>query len=89
MADFQIQPDGRGLIALAPPLDGSDRVTGPPGELIQIVLRGLDENPDYPEMPPLSGLTDEQLAAALTYIRQAWSNPAWAWYPMRQSRRPC
>jgi mono/diheme cytochrome c family protein len=27
-------------------------------------------------MPPLSALTDDQLSAILTYVRQAWGNAA-------------
>jgi mono/diheme cytochrome c family protein len=70
------QADGRGLPALAPPLAGSPRVTGASDVLIDIVLRGRDEDPAYPSMPPLAGLTDDQLAGILTYVRQAWGNAA-------------
>ena len=70
------QADGRGLPALAPPLAGNPRVVGPPDVLIDIVLRGRDEDPAYPSMPPLSALTDDQLSAILTYVRQAWGNAA-------------
>jgi mono/diheme cytochrome c family protein/glucose/arabinose dehydrogenase len=84
------QADGRGLEALAPRLDGSARVTGAAEDLIRIALNGLDEDPAYPEMPPLGGLSDEQLAAILTYIRQAWGNAAPAISPeqVRAVRRP-
>lgn len=70
------QADGRGLPSLAPPLAGSPRVTGPPDALIDIVLRGRDEDPAFPSMPPLSALSDDQLSAILTYVRQAWGNAA-------------
>ena len=70
------QADGRGLPSLAPPLAGSPSVTGPPDALIDIVLRGRDEDPAYPSMPPLAALPDDQLAAILTYVRQAWGNAA-------------
>ena len=70
------QPDGRGLPALAPPLAGSASVTGPPEVLIDIVLQGRDQDAAYPSMPPLAGLPDDQLAAILTYVRQAWGNAA-------------
>lgn len=68
------QADGRGLPSVAPPLAGSPRITGPADALIDIVLRGRDEDPAYPSMPPLAGLPDDQLAAILTYVRQAWGN---------------
>ncbi|WP_157899019.1 DUF7133 domain-containing protein [Luteitalea pratensis] len=70
------QADGRGLPSLAPPLAGSPRVTGPPDALVDIVLRGRDEDPAYPSMPPLAALPDDQLSAILTYVRQAWGNAA-------------
>ena len=70
------QADGRGLPSLAPPLAGAANVNGPPDTLIDIVLNGRDEDAAYPSMPPLSGLPDEQLAAILTYVRQAWGNAA-------------
>jgi mono/diheme cytochrome c family protein/glucose/arabinose dehydrogenase len=70
------QADGRGLPALAPSLVGTTTVVGPPDKLIDVVLHGRDEDPAYPSMPPLAGLPDEQLAAILTYVRQAWGNAA-------------
>jgi mono/diheme cytochrome c family protein len=70
------QADGRGLPALAPSLVGTTTVIGPPDTLIDIVLHGRDEDPAYPNMPPLAGLPDEHLAAILTYVRQAWGNAA-------------
>jgi mono/diheme cytochrome c family protein/glucose/arabinose dehydrogenase len=70
------QADGRGLPSLAPPLAGSPRVTGPADALIDIVLRGRDEDPAFPSMPPLAALPDDQLAAILTFVRQAWGNAA-------------
>jgi mono/diheme cytochrome c family protein len=70
------QQDGRGLPALAPPLAGAASVTGPADALIDIVLQGRDVDPAYPSMPPLGGLSDAQLSAVLTYVRQAWGNAA-------------
>ncbi len=70
------QADGRGLASIAPPLAGAASVTGAPEALIDIVLRGRDVDAAYPNMPPLAGLSDEQLAAILTYVRQAWGNAA-------------
>jgi putative membrane-bound dehydrogenase-like protein len=70
------QADGGGFKALAPALRGAPRVTGPPAVLIDIVLNGRDEDPAYPSMPPLAGMPDDQIAAILTYIRQAWGHAA-------------
>ncbi len=70
------QANGRGLPSLAPPLAGSSIVTGPPAALIDVVLGGRDLDPAYPSMPPLAALPDDQLAAILTYVRQAWGNAA-------------
>jgi mono/diheme cytochrome c family protein/glucose/arabinose dehydrogenase len=70
------QSDGRGLPALAPSLAGAPTVIGPRDALIDIVLQGRDIDPAFPSMPPLAGLPDEQLAAILTYVRQAWGNAA-------------
>jgi glucose/arabinose dehydrogenase/mono/diheme cytochrome c family protein len=70
------QADGRGLPSLAPALAGSANVTGPPAALIDIVLGGRDVDPAFPSMPPLAALSDDQLAAILTYVRQAWGNSA-------------
>ncbi len=70
------QQDGRGLPSLAPPLAGAASVIGPADTLIDIVLHGRDESADYPNMPPLASLSDDQLASILTYVRQAWGNAA-------------
>ena len=70
------QADGRGLPSLAPPLAGAASVNGPPQALIDIVLQGRDQDPAFPSMPPLAALSDDQLSAILTYVRQAWGNAA-------------
>jgi len=70
------QADGRGLASLAPPLAGAATVTGPAGPLIDIVLQGRDVDDASPSMPPMAALPDEDLAAILTYVRQAWGNAA-------------
>jgi mono/diheme cytochrome c family protein/glucose/arabinose dehydrogenase len=70
------QPDGRGLPSMAPPLAGAPTVTGPIEALTDIVLQGRDVDPAFPAMSPLTGLSDDQLAAILTYIRQAWGHTA-------------
>lgn len=66
------QPDGRGKDKVAPALAGSVYTLGPPGVPARILLAGKDGRTGL--MPPLGTLTDEQIAAVLTYVRRAWSN---------------
>jgi len=74
------QPDGRGLAGLAPPLRDSDWVLGPDTRLCRIVLHGVrgpisaaGQQFDG-EMPSQAALADQDLAAALSYLRQAWGH---------------
>lgn len=80
-------PDGEGLPMLGPPLANSDWVQGDEGALVRILLHGLTgpisingkryAAPEIqPTMPPLSTLSNDQVAAALTYIRREWHNNA-------------
>ncbi len=74
------QPDGRGREQLAPPLVGSDLALGPAGIAARIVLGGKEGPTGL--MPPLgASLTDEQVAAALTYVRREWGHTASAVNP--------
>lgn len=75
--------DGRGKGEAYPPLDGNGSVTDPTGiNTIRIVLSGgfapaTKDNPRPYSMPPFTQkLSDEDAAAVVTYIRQAWSNKA-------------
>lgn len=77
------QANGLGVAGQFPPLVGSEWVTGSPGRLIRIPLHGLSGpivvngvtwNLAMPAMG--AGLSDVELAAALTYIRQSWGNNA-------------
>ncbi|GDY21764.1 hypothetical protein LBMAG56_31110 [Verrucomicrobiota bacterium] len=74
------QPEGKGLPGVYPPLVGSDWVRGDPARLIRVVLHGLTgpvtvagqtfgNTPASVPMPAMGGLTDEQIAAVLTYVR--------------------
>ena len=74
---------------IAPPLAGSEWVTGPVSNLIRIQLRGLQgaitvAGKEY-NMPggmaALSYQTDEQIAGVLTYIRNSFGNKASAVKP--------
>jgi putative membrane-bound dehydrogenase-like protein len=77
------QSDGTGVDTAFPPLDGSQVATGDPAVAIRIVLHGLTgpvEVPGKPAvnslMPPVTGLTDADIADVLSYVRHAWSNDA-------------
>jgi len=75
--------DGRGKGDAYPALDGNGSVTEPTGiNAIRTVLSGgfspaTAGNPRPYSMPPFSQtLSDDDAAAVVTYIRQAWSNKA-------------
>jgi len=84
------QSHGQGQVALAPPLVASEWVTGTPERLIALIMDGImgpievaGKVYQVPEIQPLMpGLranpefTDEQLAAIMTYVRNAWGNSA-------------
>jgi mono/diheme cytochrome c family protein/glucose/arabinose dehydrogenase len=66
------QADGRGRTLVAPSLVGSKWVLERPGLTARIVLNGKE---GQMMMPPVA-LSDEQIAAVLTYIRRAWGHQA-------------
>jgi mono/diheme cytochrome c family protein len=69
------QENGQGQEKLAPPLIGSALALAPAPIPIRILLNGK-EGP-IGLMPPLgTTLTDDQVAAVLTYARRAWGNQA-------------
>lgn len=70
------QADGRGQERLAPSLIGSELALAASATIpIRIVLNGKEGSVAL--MPPLGGaLSDEQVAAALTYIRREWGHTA-------------
>ena len=84
------QANGMGVPATYPPLAGSEWVNGSEDRLIRIVLYGLQgsvhvEGKDFnatvmPVFGQVSGsgfnLSDDKIAAVLTYIRQEWGNKA-------------
>jgi mono/diheme cytochrome c family protein/glucose/arabinose dehydrogenase len=87
------QPDGTGLSASGfPPLARTDWVLGDQDRLIKLVLKGLQGpmtvlNTHYSgqvPMTPFEGLlTDEEMAAVLTYVRNSFGNQAAAVLPAR------
>jgi mono/diheme cytochrome c family protein len=75
--------DGTGKAGQAPPFVGSEWVTGSPERMIRIPLAGLAgpvqvAGQSYNLSMPAMGvaLSDEDLAAVLSYIRQSWGNKA-------------
>ncbi len=76
------QPHGYGLDGLAPPLVDSEWVTGDPAVTALIVMHGLagpikvGGRTYNLAMPPLPHLTNEDIAAVLTYIRREWDHTA-------------
>lgn len=90
------QANGQGLTGVAPPLAGSEWVTGPAEIPAAVVLHGLigpvtvnDQNwnmvmPGLGAVPGL--LTDEKLAGIVTYIRRAWGNQGSAVTPAEMGK---
>jgi cytochrome c oxidase subunit 2 len=65
---------GLGLPPTFPALQGSALVQGEPAALIDVVLKGRK---GLSAMPAWQGsLSSEEIAATLSYIRQAWGNQA-------------
>ena len=81
------QKNGRGVPRLNPPLVKTKYVLGSKSQLVQIVLKGLNqpievEGETYNNiMPSLAQLTDEQIADVLTYVRNSFGNKASAITP--------
>jgi len=76
------QANGRGLYPVYPPLADSEYVLGDPTLLASIIMYGLEGRITVlgrtynQQMPPAPIKTDEDIAAVMTYIRQAWGNDA-------------
>jgi cbb3-type cytochrome c oxidase subunit III len=67
--------NGEGLPAAFPALSKNPFVVGDPKPVMATVLNGLKGN--LGQMPAWKEkLDDQQIAAVVTYIRQAWSNRA-------------
>jgi len=67
--------NGKGLPGTFPAHDGNPFVVGPPIPVIATVLNGRKGN--LGQMPTWKDkLDDQQIAAVVTYLRQAWSNRA-------------
>ncbi len=74
------QPDGRGLPNAFPPLAKSDFLMADKKRSMGIVLNGLKgkvtvNGMEFDSvMPPMSHLTDDDLANILTFVRNSWGN---------------
>jgi len=76
-------PNGKGTPNMFPSVNGSAVVQqSDPTTMLRVVLRGArsvgtDKAPTAPAMPAFSWyLNDEQVAAVVTYVRNAWGNSA-------------
>lgn len=75
-------PAGRGQLGVYPPLGGSAMVNGDPEPFAKILLHGLQgrletaagEINSLMPRPPIE--SDEEIAAVMTYVRQAFGNQA-------------
>jgi mono/diheme cytochrome c family protein len=76
------QGDGSGVPNLNPPLIKTKWTMGEKEQLINVVLKGLDEEIEvdgevyHNVMPPLDYLSDQEIADVLTYIRNNFGNKA-------------
>ncbi|MBI2890290.1 MAG: nitrite reductase, copper-containing [Nitrospirae bacterium] len=73
------QPSGEGLMNVFPPLAKSDYLMEDKARSIHIVLNGLKgpvrvNGVDYAAEMPKLNLTDDEIAAILTYVRNSWGN---------------
>ncbi len=64
------QANGKGVPGAFPALDGSKVVNGPADAQIALVLNGKPGT----AMPPWKQLSDTDIAAVITYTRNAWGN---------------
>jgi mono/diheme cytochrome c family protein len=65
------QVTGKGVPGAFPALDGDPFVKGDPKAVAYVVTHGRGGMPNFSEE-----LTDDEIAAALTYVRSSWSNHA-------------
>jgi mono/diheme cytochrome c family protein len=63
------QPTGKGIAGAFPALAGDPFVQGDPAKVLTTVLNGRGGMPTFK-----AELSNEQIAAILTYVRSAWGN---------------
>ena len=75
------QPDGKGMAGVFPPLAKSDYIAADKLRLAKVILHGLQgpvkvNGVDYNSiMPPMSQLTDDEVANISTFVLNSWGNP--------------
>ena len=75
------QANGEGMAGVFPPLAKSDYLAADPKRVVGVVLHGLTgpvkvNGKDYNSvMPPMSQLTDDEVANISTYVLNSWGNP--------------
>jgi nitrite reductase (NO-forming) len=75
------QPEGQGMEGVFPPLAKSDYIAADPKRVATAILHGLVgpvtvNGKDYnSNMPPMSQLTDDEVANISTYVLNSWGNP--------------
>jgi nitrite reductase (NO-forming) len=75
------QAGGEGLKGVFPPLAGSSVLKENPKRIVDIILHGLSgpvtvNGEQYNSvMPPMSQLTDDEVANISTYVLNSWGNP--------------
>ncbi|MDG6349542.1 copper-containing nitrite reductase [Luteimonas sp. 8-5] len=75
------QANGQGMEGVFPPLAGSDWIAAHPERVPEVILHGLQgpvkvNGKDYNSiMPPMSQLTDDEVANIATYVLNSWGNP--------------
>ncbi len=73
------QAEGQGMAGVFPPLAGSDFLMADRTRAINVVLHGLEgpvtvNGKTYTSVMPALGLSDDDVASVLTYIRNSWGN---------------
>jgi nitrite reductase (NO-forming) len=75
------QGNGEGMPGVFPPLAKSDYIAADPKRVAQIITHGLQgpvtvNGKEYNSiMPPMSQLTDDEVANISTYVLNSWGNP--------------
>jgi nitrite reductase (NO-forming) len=73
--------NGEGMAGVFPPLAKSDYIAADPAAVPRVILHGLEgpvtvNGTDYNSiMPPMSQLTDDEVANISTYVLNTWGNP--------------
>ena len=87
------QPSGTGIPNVFPPLAGSDLLNADKTRAIDIVLNGLSgpvtvNGKTFNSAMPALGLSDEDVANALTFVYNNWNNKGYEVTPARSPAWP-